>query len=83
MNVNDPDEVIDAFGGRCGNFPCANQAITVHEIVPRSRMPKRWREFDNRIPLCNDCHLKIHNEGTRRWEERLRKARLVALKMVE
>ena len=51
------DEVImDYYQGRCCSCR-VELSVTIHEIVPRSKRPKTWSEFDNRAPLCNGCHV--------------------------
>lgn len=50
------------------NYKCArsgHKAIVLHEIVPKSKRPKTWKNRDNRIPLCADCHEWAHSRGTK------------------
>lgn len=56
---------------------CLGRATAVHEIVPKSKKPTDWWAFDNRVPLCQTCHSRVHEEGTRLWESRLVEARVV------
>lgn len=63
QNLSEDDQKIwDYYDGRC--VVCGEQAVTIHEISPKSLNP-RWREFDNRVPLCNECHDWAHSIGTR------------------
>jgi len=31
--------------------------------------------LDNMIPLCANCHMQIHSEGTKAWRKRLEELR--------
>ena len=62
--------MIKFYRGRCLVNP-AHKGIVVHEIIPKSQKPKDWWEFENRVLLCNDCHVRIHNEGASTWKDRL------------
>jgi hypothetical protein len=53
---------------------CRERAVCSHEIVPKSRAPRTWRRATNRVAMCNPCHRRVHEEGTRKWEARLRLA---------
>ena len=66
--------VLSLFKDRCG-LNMAHPAATIHEIEPRSIRPSDWWELDNMIPLCAECHQKVHNTGTKRWRSVLRKKR--------
>lgn len=70
-----PEEqaIFDEFGGRCAR--CGKPAVTLHEIVPKSRRPKTWDKQENRIPLDNDCHIWAHYRGTKRTRDELRNLR--------
>lgn len=59
---------IELFDGRCGLNP-AHKSQHVHHILPRGSGGKD--ELTNLIPLCFKCHGKIHQEGTRKWREKL------------
>lgn len=52
---------------RLFNFMCGvcriSPAVTLHEIHPKSKRPKTWKEPKNRIPVCSSCHDRIHKEG--------------------
>ncbi len=63
-------EIFAEFGGRCAMS--GHPAVVLHEIVPKSKRPKTWNTPDNRIPLCNDCHLLAHSRGTKRMQDELR-----------
>lgn len=63
-------KVTKFYHGRCLVNP-SHKGIVVHEIVPKSQRPSDWWEFENRVLLCNDCHVRIHNEGAATWKEKL------------
>lgn len=49
---------------------CLGQKATdTHEILPRSKGGSLCKE--NQVRLCRSCHMKIHNEGTSKWHDRL------------
>ena len=62
--------VFELFKYRCAVNP-AHEATVIHEIEPRSTRPVDWWELNNMISLCNNCHMKIHSEGTKAWRHRL------------
>ena len=61
------------FSYRCAK--CGESAVTLHEIVPKSKRPKTWNEPSNRIPLCNKCHNFCHARGAKRVRDELRQLR--------
>ena len=66
--------ILDFYKYRCIVNP-SHEAVTVHEIVPKSQRPDNWWEFDNRVPVCASCHDKIHREGASNWVDRLTELR--------
>lgn len=58
-------EIFALYGGRC--ILCKQEAVTLHEIIPKSKRPKTWNTPENRVPVCNNCHTKIHNTGTKHF----------------
>lgn len=64
-------DILDLYKSKCAL--CSKKAVTIHEIVPKSRRPTTWMAKDNRVPVCAECHNRIHNEGTRKYEKRLKK----------
>ena len=62
--------LMKSFKWRCALNPIHN-AVVIHEIIPRSLRPKNWWELDNMVPLCHNCHDKIHREGTRKYRAKL------------
>jgi 5-methylcytosine-specific restriction endonuclease McrA len=56
--------VLHLFGHRCTGIEstCGKYTTTVHEILPRSR-GKIAYELQNRIPLCLECHSRVHEMG--------------------
>lgn len=49
---------------------CHRPASSVHEIVPRSNIPTEWDTFENRVPLCSECHDKVQANPSA-WAEKL------------
>ena len=67
--------IFEKFNFRCGR--CRKQdAVTLHEIVPKSKRPLTWMQEDNRIPLCNDCHIWAHSRGYKNSMEELKRCLL-------
>lgn len=60
---------LELFDYRCGLNPAHKAGKTPHHILPRGVGGKD--ELENLIPLCPECHGKIHQEGTRKWREKL------------
>ena len=60
------------FIGRCA-LNSSHSMDAIHEIVPRSVRVDDWWSLDNMVPLCNNCHGKIHREGTKKYRDQLRK----------
>jgi len=73
--TQEEQRIFSLFNDRCGLDP-SHKAVTLHEIVPKSLAPKTWREPTNRIPLCAMCHRKVHDEGSVKYRDKLRKIRL-------
>ena len=63
------------FGFKCGRCKRV-KAVTIHEIIPKSKLPKSWNIPENRIPLCNSCHREIHDNGCKNFVSELLKCRL-------
>jgi len=73
------DEVFDYYQGRC--VSCfVEPSVTIHHIVPRSKKPADYDEFDNLAPLCSGCHDLVHRSvvSSAGWVRQNRK-RLVQL----
>jgi len=51
--------VLKAFRHKCAR--CRKPTEVVHEIAFRSIRPKDWWVFENRIPLCRECHEWAHD----------------------
>jgi 5-methylcytosine-specific restriction endonuclease McrA len=77
--IDDPgyDAIWQSMGGKC--VVCGKPAVTIHEIVPKGRCVGDWRVPENRITVCCGCHEMIHLEGSREWEDQLRRLRLKAV----
>lgn len=63
------DNIMSVYQHRC--LLCNKVAHTVHEIVPRSQLPKLWDVAYNRVPVCNVCHTKIHDKGAKHYKQTL------------
>ena len=74
-------EIFRRFRFRC--IVCGQKAVTLHEIVPKSKAPKTWMKSENRVPLCNFCHERNHKYGTRRSRERLNFLRIRLLDLYD
>lgn len=59
--------IIEFYKGRC--IRCPKPFVTLHEIVPRSKLPTSWKREGNRIPVCYNCHEFAHSRGTRNSKE--------------
>lgn len=76
-NKKDPlwQEVWDELGGvcvMCLKYP----ASSVHEIVPRSKLPNSaLLDKDNRVTLCTNCHHRIEQEGSGKYIQLLKDRR--------
>lgn len=71
--TRDELRIFAEFAGRCAK--CGAKAVTLHEIVPKSKRPKTWNTPENKIALCVDCHIWAHQYGTRRVRDELRSLR--------
>lgn len=68
-------ELLNLFGGKC--ILCGTRdAVTLHEIIPKSKNIKHWQDPENRVPVCNECHDKIHKRGARKFAAFLRQRRI-------
>lgn len=68
-------DIFVLFQGRCG-MNKAHRASVLHEIEPKSKRPKTWKDPINRIPLCNTCHFNIHINGASRFIPMLQRIRM-------
>lgn len=66
--------IFELFRYRCGNN-AAHKAVVLHEIEPKSRRPKTWKDPLNRIPLCNECHVLVHRHP-KEYKDKLKKVRM-------
>ncbi len=53
---------------------CWKPAVCLHEIIPRSLYRDWFKDITNSIPVCNECHLRIHTKGDIMREELQQKA---------
>ena len=65
--------VLEKYNNRC--ILCGRKTNILHEIVPKSQLPKDWKRDGNRVPLCPRCHNKIHTDGASVWRKELEKRR--------
>lgn len=49
------------FRFRC--VSCKKTATEINEIIPRSRSKKSITTWDNRVPMCKECHGEYHRKG--------------------
>lgn len=47
------------YHGRC--VICFENSVTLHECPPRSLNPDWQKQPENRYPVCNDCHVALHD----------------------
>ena len=65
--------LFETYQHRCvGCF--INEAVTIHELEPKSKRPNDWWLPSNRVPLCDRCHRPAHRQ-TRSSAVFLRKQR--------
>lgn len=61
------------------NFRCVvhpmKWAVCLHESPPKSLNPNWKNEPENRFPLCNECHMQIHELPLSKSYEYLREQR--------
>ena len=67
------DVVMEMFHHKC--VRCGRRADSVHEIVPRSRLPKTWMLPENRVAICLTCHFWAHQKGAASSADELRRLR--------
>ena len=65
--------VLAKFSNRC--ILCGRVTNILHEIIPKSQLPKTWKRPGNRVPLCVFCHDTVHKDGTVLWVDRLSERR--------
>jgi predicted HNH restriction endonuclease len=56
--------------------------VCIHEIKPRSLFPEMARDPFNRVALCNNCHMWIHNKRGTRNAETLIRHRLTIMRSI-
>jgi 5-methylcytosine-specific restriction endonuclease McrA len=82
LNIFTKDEweqlISSLYKKRC--ILCLKRYTTIHEIIPKSQLPGAWRSLDNCVPVCHECHTKIHSFGSRKFVEDLRKLQYKRLK---
>lgn len=71
------EKLLEEYNRRC--VMCWGEAVTIHEIIPRSKAPRTWDRDDNKVALCNDCHEKIHRKGAMNFVDELKERRGIAL----
>jgi hypothetical protein len=59
-------QIFEFYNWRC-ILCCKRRAVTLHEIIPKSRRPKTWNDPNNRVPVCADCHFEIHRVGAKNF----------------
>lgn len=71
--ASETEKILQHFHNRC--VRCKKPAKVVHEIIPRSRRPRTWMAFENRVPLCENCHFWAHKHGAKSSADELRRLR--------
>ena len=66
------------WGGTDNTAPpclvCWKPAVCLHEIIPRSLYRDWFKDITNSVPVCNECHLRIHEKGDIMREDLQKKA---------
>jgi len=71
MNLSPENfEFLKKFNFRC--ILCLTPCQNIHHIIPRSKAVKNYDREENKVPLCRDCHEKIHKIGAANNMEVLR-----------
>jgi 5-methylcytosine-specific restriction endonuclease McrA len=82
MNTFTKDEweslISSLYKNRC--IICQDAYSTIHEIKPRSRLPRTWRSLDNCVPVCHKCHVEIHANGAKNFVKKLKDLQYKRLK---
>jgi 5-methylcytosine-specific restriction endonuclease McrA len=73
------NQIWSTFHGICIN--CGGKASSLHEIVPRSKLPNSWASPDNIVPLCTPCHELVQSDLTT-FAPLLREKRLLWLSIL-
>lgn len=47
---------------------CGNKCQVMHHFIPKSVSARLRYEWDNLIPLCNPCHMRLHQSGDPHYE---------------
>jgi hypothetical protein len=78
MRNNDitPDDlhIWKAYNRRCVFHP-GKLAVTLHEEPPKSLNPDWKKQPENRYPVCNDCHDRVHRMSRKQAKKELDDAR--------
>jgi len=54
---------------------CGKPNQVLHHFVPKSVSSNLRYDWENLIPLCNGCHMRLHQSGDPDYEQRIIKAR--------
>ena len=65
-------QIKNEFKGRCAL--CNKTANHLHHIFYKSEDRSKVDDINNLIPLCVECHLKVH-KNKKYWQQRLIKIR--------
>ena len=49
-------------------FICPNKCQVAHHFIPKSVSARLRYDWDNLIPLCNACHMRLHQSGDPSYE---------------
>ena len=50
---------------------CGNPVQVGHHFFPKSVSSRLRYEWENIIPLCSGCHMRLHQSGDPRYEQRI------------
>lgn len=67
-------QIFAEFSYKC-LYCLTNDAVTLHELIPKSLAPKTWMKPENRVPLCAKCHSWAHQIGTKQSRKILEEKR--------
>lgn len=50
---------------------CGKPCQVMHHFLPKSVCAKLRYDWDNLCPLCNGCHMRLHQSGDPSYEQRI------------
>ena len=72
---NKCDALMQIIGHRRNPFCllCGKAQQVMHHFFPKSVSSFLRYNWDNLVPLCNGCHMRLHQSGDPSYEERIKK----------